>query len=290
MLPCISIIVPVYNTSRYLDRCIESLLCQSYKNLEIIFVDDGSTDDSGIILDKWKEKDSRIKVYHKENGGVASARNLGLEKSQGKYIGWVDSDDWVEKNYFNNLMDKIINYDVEIVVSGKKAKTERMIEKDDIIKEFLMDNLSRELWRTVASRELFYNKKFEKYSIGEDTYMLCQIFEEAHSLCLIPGNGYHYEIREDSAVHNVSINKYNDWIDVYLLMKTSVKPYLSYRMIIEMGVIYGHIRNSTRKVKKTLLKKMRKIYIDSLFNLNIRFLSVNRIKIIVATGKNMLIG
>ena len=91
----ISVIVPVYNVEEYLDRCIESIVNQTYKNLEILLIDDGSTDNSYNICDKWAKKDNRIKVVHKENGGVSSARNVGLDVATGDYIGFVDSDDYI---------------------------------------------------------------------------------------------------------------------------------------------------------------------------------------------------
>ena len=101
----ISIIVPVYRTEKYLDRCVESIVNQTYKNLEIILVDDGSPDDCPKMCDEWAKKDKRIKVIHKENGGVSSARNIGIKSAKGKYIGFVDSDDYIEKEMYESLID-----------------------------------------------------------------------------------------------------------------------------------------------------------------------------------------
>lgn len=111
----ISIIIPVYNTEKYLDRCIQSVLAQTYTNWELLLIDDGSTDSSWAICDKYAEQDSRIKVFHKENGGVSSARNLGLDNAKGEWISFIDSDDWVANQYLeilhqNGLYDFVTGY------------------------------------------------------------------------------------------------------------------------------------------------------------------------------------
>ena len=113
----ISIIVPVYNVEKYVAECIESIIKQTYQNLEILLIDDGSTDNSGKICDKYAEKDKRIKIIHKENGGVSSARNLGLDLAQGEYIAFIDSDDFVSNKYIESLYSAIEHKDAEIVLS-----------------------------------------------------------------------------------------------------------------------------------------------------------------------------
>lgn len=112
--PLISVIVPVYKVERYLDRCVQSIVDQTYKNLEIILVDDGSPDNCPAMCDAWAEKDRRVRVIHKENGGVASARNVGIENTGGGYICFVDSDDWIEKNTIKILYDQLLNHGADI--------------------------------------------------------------------------------------------------------------------------------------------------------------------------------
>ena len=102
MMDLISIIVPVYNTEKYLDRCIQSILSQTYTDFELLLIDDGSTDSSGVICDKYAEQDSRVRVFHKENGGVSSARNIGLDNANGVWITFCDSDDWVYPYWLEN--------------------------------------------------------------------------------------------------------------------------------------------------------------------------------------------
>ena len=116
--PKISVIVPVYKVEKYLDRCVESIVNQTYKNLEIILVDDGSPDNCPVMCDEWAEKDERIRVIHKENGGLADARNAGMNIATGDYIGFVDSDDWIEPNMYEVLLKNALKYDADISRCG----------------------------------------------------------------------------------------------------------------------------------------------------------------------------
>ena len=117
-MPKISVIVPVYNVEKYLRKCIESILNQTFREFELILVDDGSTDSSGKICDEYALKDSRIKVIHKENGGASSARNAGLDVAKGEYIGFVDSDDWIEMDMYGELYRLIKENNTDISVCG----------------------------------------------------------------------------------------------------------------------------------------------------------------------------
>ena len=110
----ISIIIPVYNVSKYLDKCVKSILLQTYSNLEIILVNDGSTDGSGVLCDELKKTDKRICVIHKPNGGLSDARNAGLDIATGDYIGFVDSDDYVEPDMFQILLENAMKYDADV--------------------------------------------------------------------------------------------------------------------------------------------------------------------------------
>ena len=114
----ISIIVPVYNAEKYLQKCLDSILEQTYQNLEIIIVNDGSTDNSGQICHEYEQKDSRIIYMEKENGGVSDTRNTGLDRMTGSYVTFVDSDDWLEPNYVQFLYEKLIEHQADIVVGN----------------------------------------------------------------------------------------------------------------------------------------------------------------------------
>ena len=155
----ISIIVPVYKTEQYLDRCVESIVNQTYNNLEIILVDDGSADNCPAMCDKWAEKDNRIKVIHKENGGVSSARNAGIDAASGEYIGFVDGDDWIDTDMYDFLMShfdddtdivrcsyrKVYeNSDTEEIVNDGNVKK---MKADDFLIDLILDNaLNSNCW------------------------------------------------------------------------------------------------------------------------------------------------
>ena len=113
----ISVIVPIYNVENYINRCLNSIINQTYKNLQIILVDDGSTDDSGKVCDKYALKDSRIKVIHQKNSGPVRARKTGLEASTGEYIGFVDSDDWIEPNMYEEMLNNLIQTNADFAQS-----------------------------------------------------------------------------------------------------------------------------------------------------------------------------
>ena len=117
--PLISVIVPVYNVAAWLPRCVDSVLTQTYQNLEILLIDDGSTDASGEICDAYAEKDPRIRVIHKKNGGLSSARNAGLDVSNGQYIGFVDSDDWIEPEMYEKMLALMECNEAQLVCAGR---------------------------------------------------------------------------------------------------------------------------------------------------------------------------
>lgn len=120
MKPLISIIMPVYNVEQYLNYCMESILAQDYKNLEIILIDDGSTDSSGDMCDEYAKNDSRIKVIHKKNGGLSSARNIGIEVMTGKYMTFVDPDDYIRIDYVSRMYKYILEDETDLVVCSYK--------------------------------------------------------------------------------------------------------------------------------------------------------------------------
>lgn len=117
--PLISIIVPVYNVEPYVSKCLESILRQTYQNIEIIIIDDGSTDGGSDICDAYAHKDKRIKVIHQSNEGVSGARNVGLRIAKGEFIGFVDSDDWIEADMYEYLLQNIQQQDADIAICGK---------------------------------------------------------------------------------------------------------------------------------------------------------------------------
>ena len=125
-IPKISVIIPVYNTEKFLHRCIDSILTQTYTDFELLLIDDGSKDSSGSICDEYAEKDSRVRVFHKENGGVSSARNLGLDNAWGEWITFVDSDDYIEENFLKSFDG---NLDADLVVGNIQMIRKQEVEE-----------------------------------------------------------------------------------------------------------------------------------------------------------------
>ena len=167
----VSIIVPVYNVEKYIKKCVESLMCQDYKSIEIILVDDGSHDSSGTIIDNLAERDDRIVVIHKENGGVSSARNVGLEKATGEYVLFVDGDDWVDVEYVSYFMNLLISTKTAVgmnknnytVVNQKTSLKEYMVDSEKVIEWLYLGDVFVAVWNKI------YNKAFlDKYNIRFD--------------------------------------------------------------------------------------------------------------------------
>ena len=209
--PLVSILIPVYNVEGYLAKCLDSLINQTLTDIEIICVNDGSTDGSAEILEKYKEKDSRIKIVTKENGGLPSARNAGINVAQGKYLGFVDSDDFVEHNMFKRLYEVAEKDKADIVVCGANV-----LPEDKRASQWLYDCLSPQytqytefdsdilykrgdvtpfLWRNFVKRELIekYNLRLdEDIIIGEDKAFQCKLFPRAERITVIPDKLYNY--------------------------------------------------------------------------------------------------
>lgn len=180
----ISVIVPVYNTSKYLERCVNSLLKQTYRELEIILVDDGSTDGSGALCDRFAAENPRVRVFHKENGGSSSARNLGIEKAGGDYLGFVDSDDYVDADMYERLYAGIGRYDVKAAQIGRNELgpdgsplpdicvppvREECIAPDEFMRELLLHRGDCSFCTKLISRELFFPGEQGKPGAGEAT-------------------------------------------------------------------------------------------------------------------------
>ena len=216
--PLISIIIPVYNVQNYLDECIESVINQSYFNLEIILVDDGSPDKSPVICDRWAQKDSRIIVIHKENGGLSSARNAGLKIAKGKYISFIDSDDFITNNAIEIMYNRICLDDTIGIVSGliyryqdgicSTFKKEWDIKHEFIVtaEEFLLKamdmSISYTVWNKLYRRDLLADVLFREGRNNEDVLFMYDLGKEMRckkiSIVNIPQYVYYYRLRPDS--------------------------------------------------------------------------------------------
>ena len=173
--PKVSVIVPVYNVEKYLHRCIDSILAQSFTDFELLLVNDGSKDKSGEICDEYAAKDSRVRVFHKENGGVTSARKLGFDSSVGEYVLFVDSDDYLDKDGIASLVS-LSDDDVDIII-GDSLK-DRVLDGAKFINEVISNNIPWALWGKLFRRSLFDAYSFDTpryFNIGEDLIMQLKI-------------------------------------------------------------------------------------------------------------------
>lgn len=211
MDPIISIIVPIYNVGKYLPRCIESILNQTFNNFELILVNDGSTDNSGVVCDDYEKKDTRIKIVHKSNGGVSSARNAGLYVAKGEYIGFVDPDDYIDKNMYEKLYRLCIDNNSDIAIcrfnreiNGKiqnKESTEEIIELNNMeaMNELFKGNLYRfSLCNKLFSKKCFNDVLFPEERIHEDLSTTYKLFDNSKKTVYINYCGYIYVRRENS--------------------------------------------------------------------------------------------
>ena len=210
----ISIIVPVFNVEKYLAECLNSLINQTLKDIEIICVDDGSTDSSPLILEEFHNKDERVKIIRQENSGVSVARNNGIAIAQGEYIGFVDSDDWVDKDFFEKLYNASQKYDVDIAVGdfyrrGKILKTKRLKYKKEKVFITPADKMKavyapkyNYVWNKIYRREslLKINIPFEENRYYEDIIWLVQVIYFLNGLVTVPNTFYHYRKNEGSIV------------------------------------------------------------------------------------------
>ena len=266
----ISIIIPIYNVEKYLEKCLNTIINQTYKNLEIILIDDGSTDNSSTICDEYCKKDKRIKVIHKNNEGVSSARNKGIELSKGKYIVFIDPDDYVTDDHIEGLYDCIISNNVDLVISNlididedgiilnNERKKSFLMNKDQCLKELLSeDNFYHVCCGNMYRRDLLEKIRFNcEYSIAEDLDFLYRYIKHIRSAYFLSENTYYYLKREDSITNSAYGEKWNDELK-----------------------ICNFIINETCKLDNDLHKYAKKKYI--IFNINqaYRFaLNKNQIK------------
>ena len=184
MKPLVSVIVPIYNVEKYLSKCIESIINQTLSNIEIILINDGSTDSSGVIADNYAKNDSRIKVIHKKNGGQGSARNIGIELASGEYIGFVDSDDWIDLDMYEKLYNAAMNSRASIAICNRKVLDENNNIKTVVnIKKKIIENVKNNIADYIIEYLLYkhtvviYNKIYRSEIIKENKISFKEVKE-----------------------------------------------------------------------------------------------------------------
>jgi glycosyltransferase involved in cell wall biosynthesis len=218
----ISLIIPIFKVEKYLKRCVDSIINQTYKNLEIILVDDGSPDNCGVICDEFAKTDSRITVIHKLNGGLSDARNAGLDISTGEFIGFIDSDDFIHPDMFQDLYNRLRKHDADIAqCSFRRVTGDEMIEAKEPDNEKIISNLEAldyiytpycvdfiVAWNKLYKKELFNDLRFPKSKIHEDEFTTYKLFYRATKIVICDKKYYYYFQSPNSIIRsNFSIKK-----------------------------------------------------------------------------------
>lgn len=294
----LSVIVAIYNVDKYLKECLESIIHQSYENLEVILIDDGSTDSSGLICDEYQKKDKRIIVKHKTNGGLVNARKDGLKISSCNWVTFVDGDDWLEKDYYRNMMNCLLKNKVDILASGytdvyvdRKIEFENVIksgiyEKDKIYKEIIpyliidiRDNMERNMLYSPGMISSVVNKIFRRdlvnkvlpfidsnISLGEDLVCTVLCVEKADVIEIKNDiYGYNYRRNEASMTHMIDNNISQKLYELYRYFDMnntikSIKQQLELHAVNQL--ILGIRKGFGRKFQGTISERY--VYIDNL--------------------------
>lgn len=257
----ISIVVPVYNVEFYLRKCLDSIINQTYKKIEIILIDDGSTDDSGKICDEYAKKDSRIKVIHKENGGLSDARNVGIANAIGKYITFIDSDDYVDVDYVEYLYNLIKKYNTDIsfckfqsifnnkkinkIINGKSNKWDKIKTFSDVL---YASNFDVSACGKMYLTEQFKNINFPKGKLFEDNDTIYKLIDKNEFVAVGFDAKYNYMIRNES----ITRRKFNEK-QLYLIeasdnMCKELSKYDSLKKAIKRKMFWARISTLNRMI------------------------------------------
>lgn len=243
----ISVIIPIYNVEKYLEQCLESIINQTYKFLEIILVDDGSTDSGGKICDEYAKYDARISVIHKANGGLSDARNIGLENAHGDYIGFVDSDDYINADMYEKLAEACTTYNADITICGRRCFDSKggsyqsfvletpliMDSKEAIIRLLLNDSLDSAAWDKLYRKHIFENIRYPFGVLHEDLSVTSMLFGKAECIVHIGTQEYNYRLRPGSITKHKFMKKKMDLLTQTEMLTSYVNnkyPDLSYQV------------------------------------------------------------
>ena len=284
--------LPVYNCKMYLNQCVDSIINQTYSNLEIILVDDGSTDDSGKICDDYSEKDHRVVVLHTVNGGAASARNKGLNVAKGEYITFVDSDDWIESDMYHSMLELLKNNSADVAKVGFIKEYENNLSitlgnefegiysKDEAVIKFLYheNEFCGGVWDKLYKRELFDNVRFPENLITEDYYVNALIYANLNRIAVSSKAYYHYRMQENSVCHQPVNSHTFDEIEtakklIEFYKENNVAQKLDYEYYLAHSyydVLYNLvIKDADKKTIKKYQKLFNKIFYKCIFNFKV---------------------
>lgn len=274
----ISIIVPVYNVGEYVAKCIESIVNQTYTNLEIIIVNDGSTDNSGAICERYAEKDDRIIIIHQENQGLSMARNNGIDIATGEYIGFIDSDDWIEPDMFETLYTVAVENDADISMcnfyyvhdSGYKSPFSNETTGTKVLTGVhkITHNIriaNNFVWNKLYRRHLFNGTRFPKDKLYEDIFLIYKLIDNANKMVTTSQCEYYYLRRENGiTLREFKLNQFDNteaYIERYeyisnkypSLEKTCRKQiFLSLLWVLRKAYVWNYIEMYTEEINEFL--------------------------------------
>ena len=281
----VSVIVPVYKVEKYLEKCVDSIINQTYKNLEIILVDDGSPDNCSKMCDLYAKEDKRVKVIHKQNGGLSDARNAGLDIMTGDFVCFVDSDDWVEKNYVEEMLNIQQKTNADVVACGINLVNEEngkssiyyninqttIFETHDIIENYYNGNgiISGVAWNKLYKKEIFNNLRYPKGILFEDVAIILNILFQCEKVVILKDMLYNYLDRQGSIMksnwnHQKLVSKlfmFEKRLD--FLLEQNINEYLNKELQIRINDVcwtYRELKDKTEKkwFKKEILEKWKK--------------------------------
>lgn len=290
----LSIIVPVYNREKSIERCIKSIMNQTYTNIEIIIVDDGSKDNTPKICKELQKKDKRIKYIQQKNSGVAEARNTGLVESSGNYIGFVDSDDYIEKNMYETLITEMessksdiafCNYN--IVDSNNKKNRKKCINKqmvfsaNELIKKVLLENeFNGVCWNRVFDRKIVQDTKFDKrMGMCEDLEFLMKIIPKCNKISYVNKELYNYVLADQNITTQNYYNSLNKWDCEVRYCNSLIKKYDKTDIEIYAKKRYARINVSIYRNLKKEYKELSKKYRKNALKYFYRIIFSNKIPI-----------
>lgn len=233
----VSIIIPVYNIVHYIERCVDSVINQTFNNCEIIIVDDGSTDGGYEKCDNLAKKDKRIKILHKINGGISEARNRGIEIATGDYLFFLDGDDYIEKNTIETLVNllEINKADVSVVFkTDHNDRTEKIfIGNGENAFIHLLDYSAIEMWGKLFKTELFKNIRFPIGKQHEDMYTLPSVLLSSNKIVVFHKGYYHYEQRDKSIMGEIRKGKIKELVECYIFCVSNIKRISNKRIFVK---------------------------------------------------------
>ena len=265
-MPKVSVIIPVYNAEKYLPKCLDSVVKQTLKDIEILCIDDGSVDNSGKILDKYAKKDKRIRVIHKQNEGLSVTRNLGIKEAKGKYIGFIDADDWISLDFYKKLYNEAEKYDADVSITsiyraysatdGKNlVDIQDYMQADTLLEKFALASLPEDNYVVNKIYKTEFLRKNKLYFIPgiyfEDMRWSPPVIEKASKVVTVPGGCYFYFAHEDEII----VQTNNDFVKYKDMMASRkwLKAYLRKKKIPYSGKMFDALQKRTKwnRLQKT---------------------------------------